>query len=401
MNDLISIIIPIYNIEEYLESCLDSVIANDYMPMEIILINDGSTDGSCEICKRYVCSDTRFVYLEQENGGLVRSRKKGLAHARGKYVIFVDGDDYVEPNMVSKMYEYMMEYDVDFIHANCIEHGKNNCYVYEKRIFTFEELTFDNRKKILLENVLGLQSGSGITSIVEPSIYSKIFKKEFIKKCYEKLPDQQQYGEDLLCLFYAVLYCRNMVWIPDAYYHYRTRIGSLSNETDCHISAVNVMMLSKYLISLCEDEVKDTMFLEKVKNWSIYRIFNELQRGFSNQISKKYHLRFDDFGIRRDCRVVLYGAGEFGQGIYQSLIHNNDVKLVAWVDKNAGKFTDPPGRIVFPCVLEGIEYDKILLAVQSVRYVREIKNELRGIGVQESKIIWVWPKAEMGFWIDW
>lgn len=400
MKDLISIIIPIYNIEQYLETCLDSVIANNYMPMEIILVNDGSTDSSGDICERYACNDERFVYIEQENGGLVLSRKKGLEYARGKYVIFVDGDDYVEPDMIEKMHEHMVKYDVDFVHANCIENGRNNCYVREKKVFSSEVLTLERRKKILLENVLGLPSDSEFVSIVEPSIYSKIFKREFIKKCYSKLPDQQQYGEDLLCLFYEVLYCKNMVWIPDAYYHYRIRLGSLSHRTDSYLSATDIMMLSKYIIALCEGEVEDDVFLWKIKGWALSNMLGAIQRAFPNQISTDYRFRLKDNGISKGSKIVLYGAGELGKSLYRKLVKSQDVNLVAWVDQNAGKFENTTGQIINPMRLLDVEYDRVLIAVKNVKYVTEIKDELKKIGVEEKKIIWIWPKIEIGFWIS-
>ena len=103
MNELVSIVVPIYNVEKYLSKCIDSLISQTYKNLEIILVNDGSTDQSGEIAQQYAKQDSRIRYIVQKNKGLGGARNTGLEYAKGNYILFIDSDDYIRNNMVEKM----------------------------------------------------------------------------------------------------------------------------------------------------------------------------------------------------------------------------------------------------------------------------------------------------------
>ena len=105
MEKLVSIIVPIYNVEKYLRQCLDSILRQTFRPLEIILVNDGSTDGSDTICQEYAKIDERIVYLKKENGGVSDARNVGLDAVTSDYVLFIDSDDWIEPTYVEVLYE--------------------------------------------------------------------------------------------------------------------------------------------------------------------------------------------------------------------------------------------------------------------------------------------------------
>ena len=110
---LISIIIPVYNAEKYLPNCLDSVINQTYKNLEIILVDDGSTDKSSEICDEYAQKDFRIKLIHKENGGVSSARNAGLALVSGDYIAWVDSDDFVAPDYIEYMYKLLKEYDAD------------------------------------------------------------------------------------------------------------------------------------------------------------------------------------------------------------------------------------------------------------------------------------------------
>ena len=101
--NMLTLIIPIYNIEQYLSQCLDSIINQTYKNIQIILVDDGSTDSSGRICDEYADKDSRIIVIHKENGGLVSARKAGLREATGEYVVYVDGDDWIELNAIEHM----------------------------------------------------------------------------------------------------------------------------------------------------------------------------------------------------------------------------------------------------------------------------------------------------------
>ena len=117
-NELISIIVPIYNVENYLWSCLDSIAKQTYSNIEVLLVNDGSPDGSGVICQEFVARDSRFRYIEKENGGLSDARNVGIARAQGEFLSFVDSDDWIEPTYVEDMYRAALFNDAEVVVSN-------------------------------------------------------------------------------------------------------------------------------------------------------------------------------------------------------------------------------------------------------------------------------------------
>lgn len=113
MDDLISIIVPVYNTSKYLEQCIKSILEQTYKKLEIILVNDGSTDQSPQICEKFRKSDSRITVIHQENQGLSAARNKGIEAATGKYLMFVDSDDYIGKDMVETLYSFLIENNAD------------------------------------------------------------------------------------------------------------------------------------------------------------------------------------------------------------------------------------------------------------------------------------------------
>ena len=113
MKKLVSIIVPVFNVEKYLRQCLDSILGQTFNQFEVIIVNDGSTDNSGAICQEYEARDNRIVYLEKENGGVSEARNLGLDFATSEYIIFIDSDDWIEPTYVEVLYEKIEEYQAD------------------------------------------------------------------------------------------------------------------------------------------------------------------------------------------------------------------------------------------------------------------------------------------------
>lgn len=130
-DSLISIIVPIFNVENYLAECIESIQKQTYKNLEIILIDDGSTDQSGEICEHYARNDRRIMVIHQKNNGVVAARKCGLKRARGRYIGFVDGDDYINLDMYERLIQDIENTGADFVHSGFIENNKK--YIFEKK----------------------------------------------------------------------------------------------------------------------------------------------------------------------------------------------------------------------------------------------------------------------------
>ena len=147
-NELISIVVPIYNVEKYLRMCLDSILDQTYEHFECLLINDGSPDNSAEICREYVEKDARFRYFEKENGGLASARNLGIKYSKGKYISFIDSDDWVEPDYLEVLHSKIKEYNTDFVISSYKKFDMDeDCFYlhiwdqdYYEKIWTSQEL---------------------------------------------------------------------------------------------------------------------------------------------------------------------------------------------------------------------------------------------------------------------
>ena len=114
-NKLISVIVPVYNVEKYLEECLDSIQCQTYKNIEVLLVNDGSTDNSEEICERFCRQDSRFHLINQENKGLSGARNRGMSESKGEFITFVDSDDVIKEDMLEQLMEQVTSEEIDIV----------------------------------------------------------------------------------------------------------------------------------------------------------------------------------------------------------------------------------------------------------------------------------------------
>lgn len=207
----VSIIVPIYNVEMYIEKCLETLVNQTLKDIEIILVNDGSKDGSAEIAKKYLEKyPEKIVYLEKENGGLSDSRNYGLPHAKGEYIAFLDSDDYVEKNMYEEMYKLAKKENSDMVQCNFYwEYPDKN----KKEIAEVKEYT---GKKEMLERT-------------RVEAWNKLIKREILVKNPEiRFPKGLRY-EDVEFTYKLVPYVEKVSILNKPFIHYIQRKNSISN----------------------------------------------------------------------------------------------------------------------------------------------------------------------------
>lgn len=218
---LISIIVPVYNAEKYLQKCLDSILEQTYQNLEIIIVNDGSTDNSGQICQEYEKKDSRIIYIEKENGGVSDTRNTGLDRMTGSYVTFVDSDDWVEPNYVKFLYEKLIEHQADIVVGNYTRFNESNSVFYFHTSADYYEKVYDN--KSILDCLYDSKELLNSALIVA---WGKIYKKEIIANLRFPI---NRIGEDALFNLKALLDSEKVVYVNKSAYIYRVREGSLSN----------------------------------------------------------------------------------------------------------------------------------------------------------------------------
>lgn len=212
----ISVIIPVYNVKKYLKRCLDSVINQTYKNIEIILVNDGSTDNSLKICEDYQKKDKRIIIINQKNSGLSAARNKGLDIAKGKYICFIDSDDYVTCDYVFYLYKLIKKDNFDFS-ACSTKLIINNIYTdnYDEEIIY--ELDPKEALKLLLDN----------NNKITLSAWGKLYKKEIFKNI--KYPVGKIY-EDIETTGNIILNSKKIIYSTAPKYNYCIRNDSISNK---------------------------------------------------------------------------------------------------------------------------------------------------------------------------
>ena len=220
----VSVIVPIYNAEKYLEQCLDSIVAQTLKDIEIILIDDGSTDGCSEICKKYL-SDSRVTYYRKENEGLAAARADGIARANGEYIGFVDSDDWIKPYMYEKMYNAAKSNDSDIVFCNCQENDNGHVFTPEMPEGAYGR---DEIKDQILTKTLAYAGKGGSKRAIRWSNCLRIYKLYALKNNGIEFDRRLRRSQDLQLTYEATLVAQNYYYIAEPLYHNRVVADSLS-----------------------------------------------------------------------------------------------------------------------------------------------------------------------------
>ena len=274
--ELISIIVPIYNVEKYLRQCLDSIFTQTYQNFECLLINDGSPDNSADICREYVEKDSRFRYFEKENGGVSSARNLGIERSKGQYITFIDSDDWVDSDYLELLYMKINEYNADLAVLTYKQYSMNDgCFYlhvwdqdYYEKYYTGNEL---------LNSLPNLENYDSTFNVS----WGKLFKRNFLETA--TFNEQRIMGEDLEFNFKIFLQIKSCIYLNKALYNFRQH----------HLSTRARKISDKYLMDdveirlgrlpfLIGKTVDTNLYLAKTKEFLKYHIDNEVEFGIDN-----------------------------------------------------------------------------------------------------------------------
>lgn len=220
MRDIkISIIIPVYNLSKYIQTCLDSVLNQTWKNIEIIIVNDGSTDSTALVLESYATRDSRIKIIHKKNGGVTSARLTGIVAATGEYIGFVDGDDVIEPNMYEHLLCNAVEYSADISHCGYQMVFPNRVdYYYNTGHLVKQD------KQIGLKDLLA-------GSFVEPGLCNKLFHKTLFQNLlHDSIMDTSiKNNEDLLMNYYLFRESKSSIYEDWCPYHYMVRKGSATS----------------------------------------------------------------------------------------------------------------------------------------------------------------------------
>lgn len=243
-NPFLSVIVPVYNVEPYLPQCLDSILSQTFADFEVILVDDGSTDGSGALCDSYAEKDGRFLCIHKENGGLVSARQAGFPYAKGQYVTFVDSDDWIAPGMYARMCAAAEETGAEAVCCNYTAVTKKGDILCRS---SFSAGLYD--KAQLEEHVYPrmIYSGSYFTYGAAPNLWNKLFRRELLAKNLCHVPLTVKVGEDALVSYICLLEASSIYFCDEYFYYYRSSSSSLTHNMDQNRLAENHVLFETLL----------------------------------------------------------------------------------------------------------------------------------------------------------
>lgn len=380
-NTLVSIIVPIYNYKSYLRKCIDSLLKQNYENIEIILVDDGSSDGSAEICRDYAEKSNKIVLLTQENKGVTAARLAGLERAAGEYVTFVDADDWIEDNHIEILISQMTD-RCDLVACGAIREDSGTEPWFEKNRIKPGFYSTDREKKFLYERMLcsGYPFDFGIT----PYLWNKLYRKELLQEVFRGINKEIYIGEDVVINCIYCLSSRGILLSDECTYHYIGHLDSqkFQRKKDYFLNASSLYIdLYKAFV---ENENSETLLFQ-LDQYMRSIIWNNSKDG-----SAIYSHTFFPFRkVERDKKIILYGAGKTGRIFYEQIGTTKYCNIVAWVAGNAKEIQSIRNGIMIeePEKIAGYEFDFVVIASYEANTIQEITETLRELGVEKEKII--------------
>lgn len=379
----VSIIIPVYNTEKYLHECLDSVIAQKLREIEIICVNDGSTDNCSQILDDYAKRDSRIVVINERNSGSIAARKAGISVARGEYIGFVDSDDWIEQTMYEKLYLLAVENNVDLVTSGYYREGnyttvqldniKEGVY-YKDKIEKFRSKIIYNME----EKALGISG----------SMCCKLYKTDILKRIQEEVPDSLIFSEDKMCNLLFALNCTSVYVLKEAYYHYRMQPSSV-----VHTSRMNYLIYVNEVYQFLIKLYQHPNFLHNMRVQAELYITELLIHGINQRMGfeNRNLLWIDPYWldyIPNGACVALYGGGELGEKYKCQMSVRPDLTYAGCFDYEFEKYYTSEQMVKSPLELERMSYDYVVITIRNPQKAKEMKKYLIKDNICAEKILW-------------
>ena len=215
---MVSILVPVYNSEKYLRQCLDSIVNQTYKDLQVVIVDDGSKDNSLSICREYADKYEFIEVYHQGNAGVASARNALLDKAKGDYTIFIDSDDWIEPDMIEGLLHYIAEYDLDIVICGSVSEYNDSATAVDT---SYCSPLIDNREEAVKKFILHKElNGSLWNKLVKTSLFHNL---RFAKDIW--------YGEDALMMWQVLQRVNRIGSMPTPYYHYRMNDASISHQT--------------------------------------------------------------------------------------------------------------------------------------------------------------------------
>lgn len=381
LSQKLAVIVPIYNREPYIGKCIESICGQTYKNIKIILVDDGSTDNSGQICDEYAQKDERIVVIHQENQGVLQSRYNGLLACDCEYATFVDADDWIDSNTYEFAANSMDKGTDVIVFGKVVEKGKKG-RIFSKSNYAYGE--YDRRaieRKIYPTMIWDVKkNGAGLTQ----ALWDKIIKREILIRSYELVGNIERlhYAEDSLILFPLMQWVQTMQILENHSYHYRM----MSDNIPAYMSNKDYFDKMYVWYKHIRNYVTEIPDVQKQIEY-MYIFMAESRKRYYGDITTREEHMFPFSLVPVGSRIILWGAGKVGKIYYEQIVRSKFCNIIAWVDSNFRLYSEY-GVKNTDIINEDLEFDYVVIAVVSENVKDAIVSQLRNQGVLETKIIW-------------
>lgn len=379
----VSVIVPVFNTAPYLRQCLDSLVNQTLRLMEMICVDDGSTDGSGEILDEYAAKHPAIKVIHKENGGVVSARRCGEAIAKGAYIGYVDGDDWTEPEMFQQLYDCAVKSKAELVASGYYLEGN-----YTSELYDGVEDGFYGEEKIqnLRENAIYCMPKKEVG--LRASLCCKLFLKKLLERIRFPVPADIPMSEDKMQMLACILECRCAYVLKKAYYHYRINPAS-STHRENPSYLLHMDKVYQYIRKL----YSHPNFTAAMHRQAEFYMIEMLLSGINTRLGFQTRnlLWFDPYwleAIPAGSRIILYGSGEAGRKCRTQLLEKGCHAYVGCIDFEYARLRDDILEIRSPSILSCAEYDYIVITVKNPMKAEQIRQGLEELGVEPGRILW-------------
>lgn len=389
MSPDISIIVPVYNADKKLRRCIESIRSQTMSSLEIIIVNDGSTDTSGKICDEFAIADDRICVIHQENRGALMARAAGCEMASSKYISFVDADDWIENDMFEQLLYKMQGGDLlaSGFYRNSFDGSFNGCRLNVLKAGRYNLTDFNNLEGFFFpaKYVYGEDLGAIINSMC-----GKIFRREIIMKFIDSLNVRIRESEDWMFNVLYILHCENIAVVDECYYHYCANDNSVTYSSNLDFLAEQNLLYKIIMEKLLKHPAKD-IITKQIQKKIMLDIISETGKklDFDDEVLVP-KWSFSDNECLVGKNVVLFGAGNIGRCYIIDWLKKK-INITAWLDntpRDIEMFGRKPEK---PEVINNLNFDYVVCAVREDMAFKAIKKQLMDMGVDEKKILWSRP----------
>ena len=435
MSKIISVVIPCYNVEKYIEECLNSICRQTYSDLEIICVDDGSTDSTVKIIENYQRNDQRITLLRQENQYAGVARNNGMDIAIGEYIIFLDGDDFFDTKMIDKMLRSAIQCDSDIVLCDG--------YFYDDKTKEITEPSY-----LLNSHILKKQGGvfscrvasEKIFQITNPAPWNKLYKREFIDREGLRFQELKRANDDYFVSMSLVL-AERISYVEERLVNYRVNnCNSLQGYSDKDVSfhfymslkaireelicrklwysvketfvnkAVSACITALNRQNNCEHFVEVYEFLktEAFEELEIYKHEKDIAYSWRDTFEKIKKLNATEFlfnklveqkeaskvvykfpfqKLDKAKNIALYGAGTIGKSYHQQICANKYYNLCGWYDEKYEELRKQTYIVDSPEEIDPTIFEKIVIAIGNEKIKRQVVEYIEKKGVASSDII--------------